>query len=177
MILRPIAIALMAVSLAAPGGAAFAAGTPTPHRVRVLRSWDDYSKVGEKRIPRRVEIVYDYTDGVARQVTRDAAGAVLASRVVHGAVPSREEFAEAASLVRADPEIGIVVSRTRAVFEGGFLLTEPAGQPCGPHTRCIQIMLFSENRLGIVRRVVVDLVKQHITYPVYVPPFGVKGMK
>jgi hypothetical protein len=41
--------------------------------------------------------------------------------------------------------------------------------PCGPGSRCLHVFLLSSDRAGTIRRVVVDLVKREVVYPVYVP--------
>ncbi len=179
MIIRRAAIGLAALGFGLLGAAPWAAPAEQPHRVRVLRSWDDVVKAGDTRLPRRIEVVFDYTTGIARRVTRDASGAVLSVRVIAGTAPqpTPEEIAEASQMVRADPELGRVVARTGAVVDGGFLLREPAGSPCGPRSRCVQVLLFSENRLGTVRRVVVDLVRGVVVYPAYSPAWSEKAPK
>jgi hypothetical protein len=61
------------------------------------------------------------------------------------------------------------MSRTNARPEGGFLLEEAGNQPCGPRTRCIQLLLMAEGSMGLLRRTVVDLVKRAVIYSSYVP--------
>jgi|SRR5215468_8592713 len=152
--------------------------TPEPaHRTRVLRTWHDSIKVSGRDVARRVDVVFDYTSGIAREIAHDDAGTLLSSRVLyHPPQPSRDEIAEALGLVKADPELGRMMDRTKAVADGGFLLQERPGEPCGPRTRCVQLLLLSEDRLGGLRRVVVDLTRPAIAYRAYVPTLG-QGVK
>jgi hypothetical protein len=153
--------------------------TPDPavHRTRVLRSWHDSVKLSGQDVRRSVDVVFDYTSGLAREIARDGSGKILSNRILRSAPPpSREEIAEAVGLVSADPELGRMMSRTKAVPDGGFLLAERSGGACGPGTRCIQVLLFSPDRVGGLRRVVVDLTRQSIAYRAYVPSLG-QGVK
>ena len=164
-----IALSFASVALTTAGGAAQPA---SPQRERVLRSWDESVKIAGRDVPRRVEIVFDYAAGVARRVTRDATGRILAIRRLVGnpPQPSPEEIDEAMGLVRVDPELRGLIEGSGAVLEGGFLLSEGRGQRCGPRTRCLQIQLLTASRLGLLRRVVVDLVEPAIRYRSYDPP-------
>lgn len=152
---------------------------PGPPRTRILKSWDDTMLVDGVEIARKVTIVFDYTAGIAVESAYDSSGRQISSRRLTTNLPrpTPEEFAEAIDLVRADPQLGRIVARTRARPEGGFLLEEGAGQPCGPRTRCIQILWMAENSMGLLRRVVVDLTKRSIAYASYVPKDGKDGQQ
>jgi hypothetical protein len=140
-------------------------------RTRVLRTWSDTIKVDGRDVARRVTIVFDYTAGVAWESAYDSSGVEISRREITTNLPqpSPEEFDEAVALLRADPAIGRIMARTNARPEGGFLLEEDAGEPCGPRTRCLQILLMAENSMGLLRRVVVDLTKGAVVYASYVP--------
>jgi len=144
------------------------------HRVRLLRSWTDTVKVDGRELPRRVDILFDYTEGVALERSYDTSGRLIQERrlIDNAPSPSDDEIAEAFGIVRADPQLGRILKRTQAVLEGGFLLQEAEGQACGPRTRCLQIQLLGPTRLGLVRYVVVDLTKGAIAYPAYTPAEG-----
>ena len=151
--------------------------TRTSRPVRLLRSWEEPMKVRLNDVPRRVEVVFDYGQGVARENYYTLDGELVGSKKITQNMPrpSREEIAEAVALVRADPELGRIASRRSAVFEGGFALEEGRGERCGPGSRCLQIQLISPDRVGLVRWVVVDLVKREIVYPAYTPAHGRTG--
>src|ERR1051325_1990075 len=98
-----------------------------PRRPRGLGGGHDGVKLWGRDVPRQVEVVFDYTTGVAREIARDDSGKILSTRVLHSApTPSREEIAEAVALVSTDPDLGRMVSRTKAVPDGGFVLEQQA---------------------------------------------------
>ena len=144
---------------------------PAPVRTRVIKSWDDTIKQDGREIARHVNIVFDYRAGVAWENAYDASGRAISNRrlTANRPRPSPEEIAEAVEILRADLEVGRIMSRANARPEGGFLLEEGAGQPCGPRTLCIQILVMAENSMGLLRRVVVDLTKSAVAYASYVP--------
>jgi len=177
--MRPLgAAAAFTLLLMAPAGAraeqANGAPVKSASRLRLLRSWTDSIKLdGGGELPRRVDILFDYTQGVAIERSYDGSGRLTQERKLDETPgPSVEEITEAYGIVRADPELGRILERTQAVLEGGFLLDEGEGQPCGPRTRCLQIQLLGPTRLGLVRWAVVDLVKRAIAYPTYTPSEG-----
>lgn len=146
-------------------------------RTRVLRVWEDTIKDGDREIARQVQIVFDYDTGVAWEVAFDASGKILSNRRLISNVPqpSPEEFDEAVGILQADVEVGRIMARTSAVPQGGFLLEEKAGRGCGPRTRCIQILLMADNSVGLLRRVVVDLVSRKVIYAAYTPQQDTMG--
>ena len=175
--IRNLGAAALTLLFLAPAGARAGQANDAPvraaSRLRLLRSWTDTVKVGGGEVPRRVDILFDYTQGVALERSYDASGRLTQERRLEGAPqPSAEEIAEAYGIVRANPDLGRILERTEAVLEGGFLLKEGEGQACGPRTRCLQIQLLGPTRLGLVRCVVVDLVKGAITYSTYTPSEG-----
>jgi len=174
--MRPLGAAALTLLFLGPAGAreqANDAPIKAASRLRLLRSWTDTVKVGGGEFPRRVDILFDYKQGVALERSYDASGRLTQERRLDGAPqPSAEEIDEAYGIVRADPEIGRILERTQAVLEGGFLLKEGEGQPCGPRTRCLQVQLLGPTRLGLVRWVVVDLVTRAIPYATYTPSDG-----
>ncbi|HEY7862523.1 MAG TPA: hypothetical protein VIE39_02620 [Thermoanaerobaculia bacterium] len=152
-------------------------GIPSAPRVRVLKTWQDTIKLesGEE-IARRVELSYDYDRGLATVRAFDEKGALLSEQTYErGPRPTAEEMQEAVGLLQADRQIGAIMRSRSAVVEGGFLLSEKPGDPCGPRTRCLQVQLLSPDRVGLIRWSVVDLNSRRIVYPVYVPsPVSVK---
>jgi hypothetical protein len=142
-----------------------------PARVRLLQEYRDSVKVDGREETRHVQIFFDYNAGTTRQTVTSESGAVIEERLVDGQPrPTDDEIAEAIAIVRADRIIGGMVARVKAVPDGGFLLQEPEGKACGPHTRCLQIFWLSPDRIGLVRNTVVDLVSQTIAYRSYHAP-------
>ncbi len=131
---------------------------------RVLKSWSEPVKVNGEEKVYRVEIVFDYDTGEARQNVYDATGALLSVEAVEKLPrPTAEELAEAFALVLADAELGTLFRENNAVLDGGFILREDAG-PCGPGTRCLQIEILAPERTRSLRFVAVDLVSGRIAH-------------
>ncbi len=136
--------------------------------MRVIRAWDEIVGPGAGAPKRRVEIIFDTRQGVLRRRVRDASGHLVSDRSVTGHPrPSPEEIREAFDLVRRDRELGPLLRRSRGHLDGGFLLAEAAGEPCGPGSRCLQVFLLSESRRELIRRAIVDLVTGRIAYRDY----------
>lgn len=155
----------------APKRAALAPAAVGEHRTRLLHSWQDSVKVDGQDVERRVDVVFDYTEGVAHHLSYDLKGNLLSDAAIttNTPQPSPEEIQEAQALVMADAELSVIVKRTGGVFEGGFVLEEPTGA-CGLGTRCLQLLLLSPDRIGLIRRIVVDLTRQTVPYRDYTPP-------
>ncbi|HTR03736.1 MAG TPA: hypothetical protein VMN82_11110 [Thermoanaerobaculia bacterium] len=168
------ALALAAAALPAFGqSVAVGSGevTATSRPLRLLREWEETVKTPAGERPQRVQVVFDYNKGVAYEIISAADGAPL-GRSALGAgqpAPSRVEIDEAFQIVRDDPEFARLFKRFRVVFEGGFILTEPTGMPCGPGSRCLRVFLLSSDRAGTIRQVVVDLVKEKVAYDDFAP--------
>ncbi len=79
--------------------------------------------------------------------------------------PSREEIAEAFAMVRNDSALGGLSRLAGAQFDGGFILEEAEGEPCGRGTRCIQVFMLSESRWGLLRHSAVDMRNRRIAHP------------
>jgi len=180
-------VALVALATLAWGGTATAAepSKAGEHRMRLVRSWPENPVVDGRAVPGRFEIWMDYTAGVAiHQVVLDAKGPDGKARIVRSETlppgvgqprPSPEEIAEAMDIVRADQEVGRVIAATRAVLDGGFQVFEAADKPCGPASRCLKIQLLTQDRVGFIRNVIVDLMTQAIVYQTYLPADEGKG--
>lgn len=164
-------VVVLAALGCAAGAARAAAGAPERPRYRVLRTWQDTVKVDGVEVARRVEVVFDYVDGVAREVAYDLAGKVLGSvTIVHGQPrPSQEEIEEAGDIIRGDVYLGRILARTGGRPHGTFSMEEPEGRACGPRTRCLLVMIVSPDGRGLLRRVVVDLTRRAVVYRAYVP--------
>ena len=174
---RRVALTVL-LALAGAGTAATAPRAAGEHRQRLIRSWPESVTVAGRSVPGRVEIWFDYTAGVAihKVIANAKSGGtdtVLKTETLAKGVgtprPSDEEIAEAMDLVRADKEFAALIAATRAAVDGGFQVYEAPGMPCGPGSRCLKVQLMTQDRLGLVRNVVVDLTKQEIVYRAYVP--------
>jgi len=182
---RRVALAALLALGWAGAAAAATADKAGDHRIRLVRSWSENPIVDGRAVPGRVEIWFDYTAGVAiHKVSANAKGPggvdqVIGSKTYLPGVgqprPAPEEIAEAMEIVRADKEVARVIAATNAVLDGGFQVFEPAGQPCGPGSRCLKIQLLTQDRVGFIRNVIVDLTRQAIVYRTYLPAEEGKG--
>jgi hypothetical protein len=129
--------------------------------VRVLRAWDEDVEVGGRAVRGRVELVFDYEQGLAFEQIYDANGQLVDRRPgPRIPTPSREEIDDAIAIVSADPTMGAVIEAHKAYVDGGFILDESAGRPCGPRSRCLQIFAFRTDAGEVpLFRAVVDLTK------------------
>ena len=146
--------------------------TRTSRPIRLLRTWQEPLKdAAGRQYVRRVELVFDYQKGYAQENYYTLSGRPDGIRRIKQAQPqpSAEEIAEAQELILRDRELARIVERRSAGFNGGFLLEEARGMPCGPGSRCIQMQLLTPDHLGLIRWTVVDLVRQRVAYPVYIP--------
>jgi hypothetical protein len=155
-----------AVALAAAIGSGTASAADG---VRVLRAWDESVEVGGKAVRGRVELVFDYEQGLAFEQIYDGKGQLVDRRPgPRIPTPSREEIDEAIAVVSADPTMGAVIEAHKAYVDGGFILDESAGRPCGPRSRCLQIFAFRTDAGEIpLFRAVVDLTKDGASSIVY----------
>jgi hypothetical protein len=139
----------------------------SPHEMdlQVVRSWRDTVKIQGRDEPRSVEVVYDRGAGVARRRIYDAAGTLVSDvELADQPQPSSEEVSRAFAKVRRDPDLGNVLRVNRAVLDGGFLLRETEGEPCGPDTRCLQVFMLSESRGDLLGRSLIDARQERIVH-------------
>lgn len=150
-----IAVVVTLVAAIVAGSASAADG------VRVLRAWDEDVEVAGLAIRGRVELVFDYEQGLAFEQIYDDKGQLVDRRPgPRIPTPSREEIDEAIAVVSADPNLGAVIEAHKAYVDGGFILDESAGKPCGPRSRCLQIFGFrTDAGEAPLFRAVVDLTK------------------
>jgi hypothetical protein len=176
----PALLAIAPLFAASPGlgQGAEPAVTTTSRPLRLLRSWEETVKGADGReVARRVDVVFDYDRGAAYENFYTLDG-VPTGRMTLGAghpAPSPVEIQEAYDIVRADPEFELLFKRFRVIFEGGFILTEEKGRPCGPGSRCLRVFLLSSDRAGTIRQLVVDLVRQQVAYDDFVAEPWRKG--
>lgn len=167
----PAALAALLAAAAVPAETQPAV-TRTSRPVRLLRSWEETVKTRDGgEYARRVDVVFDYRKGVAHEYFYSQSGRPLGSRRITQILPapSREEIAEAFAVVRADEEMQRILTRLSADLEGGFLVEEGRGRPCGPASRCLLVLAVSADHSGLVRRVVVDLARRTIPYRTFDP--------
>lgn len=132
---------------------------------RLVRSWRDTVKIHGRDQARTIEIVYDYDDAVALRRTYDADGVLLFEQVLGSQPqPSEEEIAEAFAMVRDDAALGALFRRAGAHLDGGFILDEVEGEPCGRGTRCLQVFMLSQSRWGLLRHSAIDLRNRRIAH-------------
>jgi hypothetical protein len=139
--------------------------------VRLLRTWHDPLKTPQGDVWRRVELVYDYAQAAAFERVYTMEGRLVRNRriVVNPPAPSQEEIEEAFRIVRADVEMARILQRFGGHLEGGFLIEEGRGKPCGPGARCLLIQILSPDRTGLVRVMGIDLVRRTIPYRTFIP--------
>jgi hypothetical protein len=164
---QPLRLLITGVTALAAGlGAGVASGADG---VRVLHAWDDTVEVAGQTMRGRVELVFDYDQGLAFEQIYDNKGQ-LADRRPGPRIPtpSREEIDDAIAIVSADPTLGAVIETHKAYVDGGFILDEAAGRPCGPRSRCLQIFAFRTDAGEVpLFRAVVDLTKDGASSIVY----------
>ena len=147
------------------------AAPATQRHEMVLRSWLDRVKIDGRDETRLVEIVFDYGLGAARRRVYDAQDWLISDEVLAGQPRATSaEIAEAFDTVRRDPELGQLARSANAIIDGGFLLREVEGMPCGPPARCLQVYLFSEDGHEELQRPIVDMnPRAQIVYRDYQP--------
>ncbi len=155
-----------AVALAAAIGSGVASAADG---VRVLRAWDEDVEIAGHATRGRVELVFDYEQGLAFEQIYDGKGQLVDRRPgPRIPTPSREEIDDAIAVVSADPTMGAVIEAHKAYVDGGFILDESAGKPCGPRSRCLQIFAFRTDAGEVpLFRAVVDLTKDGASSIVY----------
>lgn len=156
----------VAVALAAAVGSGVASAADG---VRVLRAWDEDVEIAGHATRGRVELVFDYEQGLAFEQIYDGEGQLVDRRPgPRIPTPSREEIDDAIAVVSADPAMGAVIEAHKAYVDGGFILDESAGKPCGPRSRCLQIFAFRTDAGEVpLFRAVVDLTKNGESSIVY----------
>ena len=161
---------LLAVLLSAPALASETAAVELSDNIRVIRSWPDRAQLADRSVPTRVELVFDYEQGIAVERTLDLQGNVLEVRIRTGTVPpAKEEIALAFEIVNNDVELARQLRESNGSLDGGFILNEKKGETCGPGTRCVQVFGYADVADQHIFRSVVDLTKNLIVYRDYEP--------
>lgn len=153
-----VAAALTVAALLSAARPAVATEHPS---VRVLRAWDETIELGDEAVKGRIELVFDYEQGLGFENVYGPDGQLIERRPgPRIPTPSREEIDLAIDIVTRDPVLGQVIRDLQAYVDGGFILDEPAGNACGPRTRCLQIFAFRRGAGEVpLFRAVVDLTK------------------
>lgn len=159
--------AAVIIALVMTGSGARATASDTS--VRVLRAWDETIQVGDRTVKGRIELVFDYEQGLGFENVYGENGALIERRPgPRVPTPSREEIDIAIGIVTEDPTLGQIIGDLQAYVDGGFILDEEGGKPCGPHTRCLQIFGFRRGAGEVpLFRAVVDLTKDSASAIVY----------
>ena len=160
-----VAVGLAVTALAA-GTLPVSAADPA---VRVLRGWDETVETADGPVKGRIELVFDYEQGLGFENVYDTDGNLIERRPgPRVPTPSREEIDAAIAIVSDDPVLGQVIRDLQAYVDGGFILDEEAGKPCGPRTRCLQIFAFRRGAGEVpLFRAVVDLTEEPSSSIVY----------
>jgi hypothetical protein len=137
--------------------------------MQVLRSWDETVQIGDRTVAGKIELVFDYDQGIAFEQIYDDHGELVERRPgPRIPTPSRAEIDAAIAIVSHDPTLGAIIEAHKAYVDGGFILDEPAGRPCGPHSRCLQIFAFRTDAGEFpLFRAVVDLTEDPAKSIVY----------
>jgi hypothetical protein len=137
--------------------------------VLVLRAWEETVELAGDTVRGRIELVFDYEQGIAYEQIFDEQGQLAERRPgPRIPTPSREEIDAAIAIVSHDPTLGAIIDAHRAYVDGGFILDEPAGKPCGPRSRCLQIFAFRTDAGEFpLFRAVVDLTEDPANAIVY----------
>ena len=114
---------------------------------------------GGSEYTRRVDVVFDYGRGNAREDFYSAEGRFLGSRKIMQVLPSpsREEIAEAMAMVRRDPEIRTLFDRFSADLTAASSSRRAAAEPAARVRGASLFLVISPDHSGLIRRVVVDL--------------------
>jgi hypothetical protein len=134
---------------------------------QAIRAWEESVKTEGRVETHRVEVAFDYAEGVTVRRTYDATGTLLRVTEIEGQPqPSPAEVAEATAIIAADAELAPLLAESGATIEGGFTYSgEGFDEPltaCGPGTRCLQFDLVAPSRRESVRFVVVDLATRQV---------------
>lgn len=140
---------------------------------RLVAEYTQTLKSDGANVRRRVADVYDWDSGWVIRYVLDGDGRIIETETVDGALgPRPEEIREAIDIVRADPEIALMLRRNPSLtVDGGFLFVQADKDgPCAIGTRCLQIIVGDgPNEL---RRALVDLKSRRIVAQDYFTPAG-----
>jgi len=154
-------------SMPATANAAGADLPPAPSGIVVVRDYVDSQKIDGADKYFRIRYVWDYQQGVAlyQRFAMDGAGELLESTPVPALTlePTTAEMDYAYALVRQDPQLGPLVNRADAQFQGGFSVRDPDNSDCGPGSRCVRVIVAggADGEVAIAHAIV-DLASRRI---------------
>ena len=147
---------------------------PDGHVAVLVRSFEDEVKLPdgtEER--RRVEYLWDYSAGIARERHLTMAGAVLSDEtlpfVTMHAIEAELDFA--VTLLRANPEIDARFTADTDIY-GGFAFREPGHAICDAGSRCIHVIVSRDQGRFKVAHAIVDLQTARVVDDDYDPDLG-----
>lgn len=115
---------------------------------------------------------WDYSAGKTIVRTFDPSGKLIATEEPDGADLSltQAEQARVEALVRSDPRTRDIVNRPGVmIFDSGFVMREPGDRWCDRGSRCIRSIAATNGGDDVVLHSVVDLMRDMVVYPSYVP--------
>lgn len=115
---------------------------------------------------------WDYERGVTIVRTYDPDGKIIGTVEPPGADLSLlpEEKARVETLVRSDPRTRDIVNQPGVlIWSGGFVMREPGDRWCDKGSRCIRAIAYVGDGQTIMLHSVVDLMRDEVVYPDYVP--------
>ncbi len=141
------------------------------HRVEVATIYEHEVKTDAGEQWQRVEYGWDYTDAVAYELTTDLDGNKLMFRQVPGQIlrATDREQQIAVDMVRRHPALAETAATPGAVFEGGFILMERDHPHCHLKSRCVYVLVSTENGRNKIIQAIVDLQTEQVVDPKFDP--------
>jgi hypothetical protein len=130
-----------------------------PH-LRVIRMTLGESRGSRGKQTTATAILFDHQSGKSRRVAFDVGTNAILQDVELPGRPqsSRDEFEEAAAIVRADDLLAGLL-KNGGVLDGGFIVADPSGG----HRRLMQLKLLTADRRRLMKAITVDLTNGVIT--------------
>jgi hypothetical protein len=141
------------------------------HRVEVTRVYEHEVKTEQGNQWQRVEYGWDYTDAVAYELTTDLEGNRLAFRQLPGQVlrATEREQQVAGDLVRRHPGLAEAAATPGAIFHSGFILMERDHPHCHLGSRCVYVLVVTDNGNNKIVQAIVDLQTAQVVDPYFDP--------
>lgn len=134
------------------------------HRVEVTTVYEHEVKTEQGEQWQRVEYGWDYTAAVAYELTTDLDGNKLMFRQVPGQIlrATEREQEVANELVRRHPALAATAATAGAAFEGGFILMERDHLHCHLKSRCVYVLVSTDNGRNKIIQAIVDLQTEQV---------------
>jgi hypothetical protein len=141
------------------------------HRVEVTTVYEHEVKTDAGEQWQRVEYGWDYTDAVSYELTTDLDGNKLMFRHVPGQIlrATEREQEVANDLVRRHPALAATAATPGAAFEGGFILMERDHPHCHLKSRCVYVLVSTDNGRNKIIQAIVDLQTEQVVDPNFDP--------